>query len=161
MPLNEDLRRALLTMAAQLEIEQVDPRDAVLLACDLLAAGASGAATVELAIQPPATLHPNHAEDLLRPMLREWDVDAPDQPRSAEIVAVDLGRRFLAGAVAAESAGHRLLGALAQAGDRVLADRLVRLLDRLEDDLQGRADEPFRADLAALARDVVQRWPGP
>jgi hypothetical protein len=137
----EELRRRLLLASAQLVIGEIQADEVVMLACDLVAEGTSGEATLELAIQSPAQLGRNHAGALLRQMLAEWEIDAPAQQQSAELVAFDLCRRLLDGTLAPETAGHRLLGALTQSVNPARADRLLRLLDRLEYDLGGRADE--------------------
>lgn len=152
----DDLRRRLLLASAQLYIEEIEPREAVMLACDLLAGGAFGEATFELAMQSPARHTQNHTKMLLGEILAEWKADTPGQLESAEIVALDLCHRLLAGTLEPEHAGHRLLGALAQGADRVRTDRLLRLLDRLEYNLAGRADGALRAELEALARDIVR-----
>ncbi|MBL7253845.1 hypothetical protein [Paractinoplanes lichenicola] len=151
----DNLCRRLLMLAARLEVEQIDPYDVVMLACDFLAEGLSGEATVELAVQSPACLPVQHAEVLLRGMLDEWRVVAPSPPESAALVAVDLSRRILDGTIPAETGGHRLLGALARTDDEASTDRLLRLLDRLEDDLRGRADDEFRAGLEVLAHEIA------
>ncbi|GAA4607619.1 hypothetical protein BJY16_006425 [Actinoplanes octamycinicus] len=152
---DHDLQRRLRLASAQLVIERVEPREAVLLACDLLAAGASGGATLELAIQSSSRLHQNDADELLRAMLADWQIASTDLERSAEIVAHDLCRRLLARSLRPEECGHRLLGALAQTGDRAVTDRLLALLDRLEFELGGRADDDLERELRALARIVL------
>jgi hypothetical protein len=149
-----DLRRRLSLASAQLVIDEIDPHDMVMLACDLIAAGASGEATLELAIQSPKGLLVTDAEDLLRDMLAEWDMDVPDPIESANMVALDLCDRLLAGTIPLEVAAHRLLGALAQGDDHARTAQLLRLLERLEDELAGRADDALRSDLEALARDI-------
>lgn len=148
MPADDLLRRRLLLLAAQLEAGQVEPRDAVMLACDLLAEGASGPATVELAIQSPSSPLP---ERLVQALLAEWRVETPD----AGILVLDVCERFLAGAVPPRQAGHRLLGVLALTGDQPRTERLLPMLDRLEYTRHGRADDTYRRDLEALAHELT------
>jgi hypothetical protein len=127
-----------------------------MLACDLVTQDASGEATLELAMQSPTRLERNHAETLLRQMLAEWNIDIPSQQQSAELVAVDLCHRLLDGTLAPRTAGDRLLGALAQGVNPERTDRLLRLLDRLEYDLDGRVDDALSAGLEVLARDILR-----
>ena len=94
-------------------------------------------------------------------MLAEWGIDAPGRERSAEIVALEVCQRLLDGTFTPEVAGRRLLGALCYGADRVRTDRLFRLLDRLEDELSGRANDAIRADLEALARDISRSYVRP
>jgi hypothetical protein len=151
----EELRRRLLLASAQLVIEEIRPDDVVMLACDLLVEDASGEATLELAIQSPTSLERGHAETLLRQVLAEWDIDTPPEQQCAELVALDLCRRLLDGALAPKNAGDRLLGALAQSAAPARADRLLRLLDRLHE-LGGRADRVPSAGLEEFARDILR-----
>jgi hypothetical protein len=154
----EDLRQRLLVAAARLCIgEEVEPREMVMLACDLIVEDPSGEATLELAIQSPAQLTPDHTEVLLRELLAEWGIDARAPSQSAEIVALDMSRRLLDGTLKPRTGGHLLLGVLAQGVNRQQqVDQLLRMLDRLEDDLGGRADDAFRAGLEALAGDILR-----
>lgn len=161
LDLPDDLRWRLRVAAADLLIGPADPRDAVMLACDLLVAGASGDATVKLAIQRIADLSYGEVEWLLMEMLREWGIEEPDDVTAGRILSLDLSRRYLAGELPPESTGHRLLGGLDAADDRNRSRRLLALLDRLEDDLGGHADDEFRAGLAALAREVTGIPPYP
>jgi hypothetical protein len=142
-------------------MEQPQPREAVMLACDLLVDDAAGDATLDLAMRSPKELTEDEAAVLLRRMLAEWRIDAPGRHRSAEIVAVDVSQRLLNGTLTPEIGGHRLLGALCYGVDSARTDRVIRLLDRLDGDLMGRADDALRADLEALARDVLRTYAQP
>jgi hypothetical protein len=152
-----DRRRRLLVAAARLRLgEEVEPREMVMLACDLVVEDASGEATLELAIQSPAQLTRDETDGLLRQMLTEWDIDTLSPSQSAEIVALDTSRGLLDGTLEPKAGANLLLGVLARGVNREQQTaQLLRMLDRLWRDLGGRVDDVFRADVEALARDLL------
>ncbi|SBT37860.1 hypothetical protein [Micromonospora auratinigra] len=157
MTVPDELARRLRLARAYLVVEQVEPAYAVLLACDLLAAGVDGDAVVALAIESTRTLIQPHADRLLDAVLTELAVPEMDRPTAARLVTADVCDRLAAGALSVEDAAHQLLGSLAQEPDRAAVDRLLPLLDRLEYDLRGHADAQLRAELLRFAEQVRAR----
>jgi hypothetical protein len=155
--LREDLQERLRVAYAQRVVDDVDPGEAVMLACDLLVEGADNDATVQLAIQSPRSLAAHQAAHLLERMLQQTGVAAPEPAVAARTVALDLCRRLVDGRLAPEPAAHRLLGAVAQTDCADGVARLLPMLDRLEYDLGGTADDAFRSSLLELARDLAAR----
>lgn len=177
MELGSDLHRRAELAYAHLVVDDVEPAEAVMLACDLLVAGVDGEWTVRLAIASAHSLPPYAAERMLRDMLVELGIPEPDPARAARLASAGICAQIMDGTLRAERGGHRLLGTLAQlseaeaeagAGAGVGAGtdvdayneavaHLLRLLDRLEYDLAGEADEAFAEDLRRLASDVAAR----
>ncbi len=140
-------------------VDDVEPADAVLLACDLLAAGVDDAAVVALAIESTRSLPEHQADRLLRDMLTTLGVPEPGQATAARLATVGTCERLAAGTLAVERGAHRLLGTLTQEPDDAAVTRLLTLLDRLECDLRGQADPALRAEILHFAREVRARRP--
>ncbi|MBE1484579.1 hypothetical protein [Plantactinospora soyae] len=161
MERGSDLHRRAELAYAQLVVDDVDPAEAVMLACDLLAADLDGEATVALAIASTRSLAPYAAERMLRDMLDEVGIPEPEPGRAAQVATACVCARIIDGTLSVAEGGHRLLGTLAQLADAdpdadsEAVGRLLRLLDRLEYDLGGVADPAFREDLHRLASDIA------
>lgn len=163
MELRSDLHRRAELAYAHLVVDDVEPAEAVMLACDLLAADVDGESTVRLAIQSSGSLPPYAAERMLRDMLAELGIPEPDPGRAARLASASICAQIMNGTLRAERGGHRLLGTLAQLSEaeadahNEAVGRLLRLLDRLEYDLAGEADAAFNEDLRRLASDLAAR----
>ncbi|MFC6022464.1 hypothetical protein ACFP2T_40700 [Plantactinospora solaniradicis] len=161
MELRSDLRRRAELAYAHLVVDDVEPAEAVMLACDLLAADVDGESTVRLAIASTRSLPPYAAERMLRDMLVELGIPEPDPGHAARLASASICAQIMDGTLRVERGGHRLLGTLAQLGEahadagNEAVGRLLRLLDRLEYDLAGEADAAFSADLRRLASDLA------
>ncbi|MBF9130796.1 hypothetical protein I0C86_17785 [Plantactinospora sp. S1510] len=114
MELRSDLHRRTELAYAHLVVDDVEPTEAVMLACDLLAADVDGESTVRLAIASAVSLPPYAAERMLRDMLVELGIPEPDPGRAARLASASICAQIMNGTLRAERGGHRLLGTLAQ-----------------------------------------------
>ncbi|GAA1810298.1 hypothetical protein GCM10009682_34940 [Luedemannella flava] len=156
--MDEGLLRRLRVELARALLDDADPHNAVMLACDLLVAGVDGDAVVALAAESARALTPHDAGRRLAAVAAELGLCEPDLPTAVELVAADTCERILDRTIPAEVGAHRLY-VVGHAGSPLndLLPAVSAMAGRLEDELGGRADHDLRTGLAALARTVLNR----
>ncbi|MFD6262464.1 hypothetical protein ACFWFK_15140 [Micromonospora chalcea] len=156
--MNDDLLRRLRTEQARALLDDADPYDAVMLACDLLVAGVGSEAVTALAAEPARTLVTHEANRRLAAVVAELGLREPDLPTAVVLIAADTCERILDGSLPVEAGTHGLyvVGYEGSPLDGLLP-AVTTLAAHLEDDLDGRADDELRIRLAALARIILDR----
>ncbi|MFD4208731.1 hypothetical protein ACFWRG_22395 [Micromonospora tulbaghiae] len=156
--MNDDLLRRLRTEQARALLDDADPYEAVMLACDLLVAGVGSEAVTALAAEPARTLATHEANRRLAAVVAELGLPEPDLPTAVALIAADACERILDGSLPAEAGTHGLyvVGYQGSPLDDLLP-AVTALAAYLEDDLGGRADDELRTRLAALARIILDR----
>jgi hypothetical protein len=152
------LLRRLRAEQARALLDNADPHHAVMLACDLLVAGVGGDAVVALAAESARTLSPYDANRRVAAIIAELGLPEPDLPTAVALIAADTCERILDRSIPAEVGAHRLY-VVGYEGSRLddLSPAVAALAKRLEDDLDGRADDDLRTRLASLARTILNR----
>ena len=157
--LTDELVRRLRTEWAKTRVlsEGLDPGHAVMLACDLLVAGSDDDTVAALAAESARTLSVHDAERRLLAVADVLGVAEPSDAESVVLVAADTCRRILSGSLQAERGAHRLLVVGHDGSDLdEFTPVVLDLVGHLEENLRGTADEPFRADLDAMARRILK-----
>jgi hypothetical protein len=155
---DDKLLRRLRAEQARALLDDADPHDAVMLACDLLVAGVNGDAVVALAAESARTLSAHDASRRLAAVTVELGLPEPDLPTAVALIAADTCERILDRNIPAEVGTHRLY-VVGHEGSPLddLLPAVTALAERLEVDLGGRADDDLRTRLAALARTILNR----
>jgi hypothetical protein len=155
---DDGLLRRLRAERARALVDDADPHHAVMLACDLLVAGVDGDAVVALAAESARTLSADDANRRLAAVGAELGFPDPDLPTAVALIAAETCERILDRSIPAEEGTHRLyvVGHEGSPLDDFLP-AVVALAKRLEDDLDGRADDDLRTRLGALARTILNR----
>ncbi|MEU7172543.1 MULTISPECIES: hypothetical protein [Micromonospora] len=156
--MNDDLLRRLRTEQARALFDDADPYHAVMLACDLLAAGVDSEAVTVLAAEPARTLATHEANRRLAAVVAELGLPEPGLPTAVALIAADTCERILDGTLPAEAGTHGLyvVGYQGSPLDDLLP-AVIALAAYLEDDLGARADDELRTRLTALARIILDR----
>jgi hypothetical protein len=141
---DDTLLRRLRTEQARALLSDADPRQAVMLACDLLVAGITSEAVVTLATESPRTLPPYDAARQLSAVAAELGLAEPDLPTAVELIAAETAERILDRSISAEE-GTYALYVVGHEGSP-LSDLLPQVTDRAAD---------HRLD--ALARTILDR----
>jgi hypothetical protein len=155
---DDGLLRQLRVEQARALLDHADPHHAVMLACDLLVAGVEGEAVVALAAESSRTLPTHDADRHLAAIIAELGLPELDLSTAVALVAADTSERILDQSIPAEVGAHGLY-VVGYEGSRLddLLPAVTALASRLEDDLDGRADDDLRTQLATLARTVLHR----
>ncbi|MGA4726918.1 hypothetical protein ACWEOS_13650 [Micromonospora taraxaci] len=156
--MDDELHHRLRTEQARALLDDADPHQAVMLACDLLVAGVDSDAVVALAAESARTLPAYEANVRLAAVIGELGLPELDLPTAVTLIALDTCERILDRSISAEVGTHRLY-VVGDEGSPLddLLPAVAALAAHLEDDLGGRADDDLRARLAALARTIVDR----
>ncbi|MEU7654061.1 hypothetical protein AB0C42_14805 [Micromonospora taraxaci] len=156
--MDDELRHRLRTEQARALLDDADPHQAVMLACDLLMAGVNGDAVVALAAESARTLPAYDANRRLAAVIDELGLPELDLPTAVALIAADTCERILDYSIPAEVGTHRLyvVGYEGSPLDHLLPE-VTALAAHLEDDLGGRADDDLRTRLGALARTILDR----
>ncbi|MCZ7438702.1 hypothetical protein O7598_19985 [Micromonospora sp. WMMC241] len=154
--MDDGLLHRLRVEQARALLGDADPHHAVMLACDLLVAGVEADAVVALAAESARTLPTHDANRRLAEVVAALGLPDPDLPTAVALVAADTCERILARSLAAEVGTHDLY-VVGYEGSRLddLLPAVTALAVRLEDDLDGRADDELRKRLATLARTIL------
>jgi hypothetical protein len=155
---DDSLLRRLRAEQARALLYDAEPHHAVMLACDLLAAGVDGDAVVALAAESARTLPAHDANRRLAAVTAELGLAEPDLATAVELIAADTCKRILDRSIPAEVGTHGLY-VVGHEGSPLddLLPAVAALAERLEDDLDGRADDDLRSRLDALARTILDR----